>query len=223
MKEVEFEGMPLNIEDVTNAHSVPGWDYLDTQAWEEKNIRNYIHFIDEVIDKEFRQSPVAAPQPIILMGDTKILGYYKQMTSNADRIAGMVEGNYEYANTDELKRRIAPVLEQIDRRDEENALTLLYGAVNTNHYAAGIAEVWRAVAEKKCRLLLVETDYHQAARAGENPYTILIDDEIENVRNRIPDAVDDIIEMTFNGGGDVVFLENGKLEEYQHIACVTYY
>jgi hypothetical protein len=79
------------------------------------------------------------------------------------------------------------------------------------------------VAEKKCRMLLIERDYHQAARSGGDPFTIIIDDEIENVRSRIPDAVDDIIEMTFNSGGDVAFVENGKLEEYQRIACVTYY
>jgi hypothetical protein len=145
------------------------------------------------------------------------------MTTNAGRIAGTVEGNYEYANSNELRERIRPVLEELDRKDEENALTLLHGAVNTNHYAAGIAAVWRAVAEKKSRLVLVERDYHQAARLGNDAYTIIIDDEIENVRNRIHDAVDDIIEMTYNSGGDVVFVRNGYLDEYQKIACVTYY
>lgn len=96
-------------------------------------------------------------------------------------------------------------------------------AVGANTFSAGITEVWRSAAEAKGRLLLVEKDYKQSARFGDDSYTILIDEEIENSRSKIADAVDDVIEMVLLNHGDVVFVENDKLIPFNRIALVNRY
>jgi hypothetical protein len=37
------------------------------------------------------------------------------------------------------------------------------------------------------------------------------------------DAVDDLIEMVINKGGNVIFTEDGKLEDHQQLAAITRY
>ena len=99
----------------------------------------------------------------------------------------------------------------------------MQSAVNSNIFSAGISEVWRSAAEAKGRLLLVERDYKQSARFGDDSYSILIDDEVERSRSKIVDAVDDIIEMVLLNHGDVVFVENGKLNSFERIALINRY
>lgn len=216
---VTFTDMPENVKDVTNEHSFPGWDYLDAHAYDDKNIRNYLRFIDEVIEKETRGSN----DPVLVMGDTKMIGYLKNNTRNAKRIIGYIEGNYEHATYNEIRSRIKPHFEVFEGKEQDAAIELLQKAINTDTYSAGITEVWRSAAEAKGRLLLVEKDFRQAARFGDDSYTILIDGEVENSRSKIADAVDDIIEMVLLNHGDVVFLDNDKLIQYNRIALVNRY
>ena len=39
----------------------------------------------------------------------------------------------------------------------------------------------------------------------------------------IKDAVDDIMEKVLQNGGDVEFVENGVLKDYERIALIQYY
>lgn len=216
---VNFNNMPENKKDVGNSHSMPGWDYFDAHAFEEKNIHNYLRFIDEIIEREMQGSN----DPVIFMGDTKILGYLKKHTHNSKNIIGYVEGNYEHANFDEIRSRINPYFEKFEGNEQNEALDLLSKAISSDTYSSGIAEVWRSAAEAKGRLLLVEKDFRQSARFGSDSYTILIDDEVEGSRSKISDAVDDIIEMVLLNHGDVVFMDNDKLMPYNRIALVNRY
>lgn len=216
---LNFENMPVNLSDVTTEHSYPGWDYLDTRAYEEKNIRNYIRFIDDVIQKEIRDSSY----PVIVLADVRLNGIYRKLTSVPDRIADYIDGNFEHADSKELLNKVQPVLDRLMMEEQREALRFLEASVSSGQYAAGIAQVWRAAAEGRGRMLLVEKDYRQAARFGADTYTILLDDEVDNVRFKIEDAVDDILEMVLNYNGEIVFMENGDLKDYQRIALVNRY
>ena len=83
--------------------------------------------------------------------------------------------------------------------------------------------MWRAAAEGRGRLLVVEKDYRVTARFGEDNYTILVDEAVATARHRIADAVDDIIELVLRHNGEVMFVANGKLDPQQHIALITRY
>jgi hypothetical protein len=96
-------------------------------------------------------------------------------------------------------------------------------AIDKDNYSAGLSQVWRSTMEGRGRLLIVERDYRQAARKVDNNLTISMDEESINPWNSIPDAVDDIIQLTLKNKGDVVFVENGKLKEYQRIVLINRY
>ncbi|MCX6291935.1 MAG: hypothetical protein NT126_09260 [Bacteroidetes bacterium] len=211
--------MPENIKDVTNEHSFPGWDYLDTKAYEEKNIRNFLHFIDEILEREIRHTNL----PVILMGDIKLMGLFRQHTMNKKNILGYVEGNFDHSPSNELLAAIRPVLNSIEKKEQDHALVELATAVSKDTYAAGIAEVWKAATEARGRLLVVEKDYRQPARFGDDSYNIIIDDVPVTGLNLIADAVDDVLEHVLLNNGDIIFVENGMLPDFQRIALITRY
>ncbi len=88
-------------------------------------------------------------------------------------------------------------------------------------YASGIDQVWRAAAEKRCRTLLVETDYEYPADLAPTedhllPYT-------GRGATALDDAVDEVIERVLAAGGEVFFYDAGVLDVHQHIAAVLRY
>lgn len=219
MNQVSLMDMPDGVKDVTNEHSLPGWDYFDTKSWEEKNLLNYIRFIDNTIQKEIKSNKLN----VIVLGDKKLLGHYRKITQLGDRIIGYIEGNYEHSNPAELKKLILPVIEKENKRETEYAMKLLEESIDANNYAAGISQVWRSAVEGRGRLLIVEMDYKQSAVKGNDNYTISIAESGNNPWNFISDAVDDIMQVVIKNKGDVVFVENGSLKEYQHIVLINRY
>jgi hypothetical protein len=217
--QVRYGDMPDNLKDVSNEHSYPGWDYFDAKAFEEKNLRNYLKFIDEVIEKENKK----LDYPIIIAADKKILGNFLKHTHNDKKIIGKIEGGFEHTNMMGLNEKVDAILDQTSDKERQKALTQLKAAVNKDTYAAGITEVWRAAAEARGKLLLVEKNYRQAARFGDDSYTIVIDDSVKRSFDQIPDAVDDIIELVLRNKGDVIFMEDDSLSSYKRIALITRY
>ncbi len=215
----EMEGMPDNVKDMENEHSFPGWDYVDTKAYHESNLNNFIQFIDTVIDREMKGKEI----PVIIMGDPKILGHYRKTTKMPGLILDYIEGNFDHASKHELLNKIEPALHKLGEQQERKALNDLSDAVKRNQMVAGISQVWRVAAEARGRILIVEKEYREAARLGEDGYTLLLDKEVGDAHNRIEDAVDDIIEMVLKHKGDVVFVPEGALKDYQRIAMVTRY
>jgi hypothetical protein len=216
---VKYKDMPVGIYDVTNSHSLPGWDYLDTEAFDEKNIRNFLRFTDDVLEKAVKETGLNT----IVIGDRKLLGYFKAETSLKDKILGYIEGNYEHSSGAEIRKLVEPLLQKHRRAEEEKALLTLAGAVNTGHYESGAAAVWQAVEESRGRLLLVEKDYRQPAKYSDSGLELLPENEMLPSHNFISDVVDDIIEKVMLRGGDIQFVSNGALSQHQRLALVTYY
>jgi len=216
---VVFKDMPDNIADVTNNHSLPGWEYLDTKAYNEKNIRNFLRLIDHAVHQALGNSDT----PIVFMGDKKFLGYIKAQSANERNTIGVVEGNYEHATSPQLRKLLEPILDKVNQEVEEKSLLSLASAVSKGSYAAGVEEVWRAVTEGQCRLLLVEKDYVQPAYFREDGMSIHVDQLLPGSHRNISDAVDDLIEMVLRSKGDIQFVSNGRLTDFQKIAVVKYY
>ncbi|REJ81732.1 MAG: hypothetical protein DWQ44_11440 [Bacteroidetes bacterium] len=216
---IEFDGMPDNVNEIRNERSFPGWDYLDTNAYEEKNLKNYLRFIDEVIEENIKSSNLN----LIMTGDIKILAYFRNHSRNRDRLIGEIEGNYEKHSLARLSALIEPLLNKLILQDQEDALKLLEQSVSSGNFSAGISQVWRAAAEGRGRLLLVEKDYFQKAGFGKDSYTLILDELADSSHNVVVDAVDDIIELVLKHNGDVVFFEKDTLAKFQRIAIVNRY
>jgi hypothetical protein len=216
---VKYKDMPRNIHDVKNSHSFPGWDYLDTEAYDEKNLRNYLHFIDETVRKAVGNEDL----PIIVAGDIKILGYLRAGATIAPKVVGYIEGNLDHATVTEIRRKVLPILDGLNKKQEEQAMQMLQHAVSKNQYAAGIAEAWRSVREGKARLLLVERDYSEAGMLGDDEYTFIPGEPVATPHRRVADAVDDLIEAVIRHKGDVLFVSDGTLAQFQRIAVVNRY
>jgi hypothetical protein len=179
----------------------------------------YLRDIDNELTTILNQTRI----PVIVCGVQKEIAGFNGITSNKDAIIGTIEGNFDYMNEKEICAKTDSILKEKLKNDQKKNLAFLDEAVGAKTFASGIRDVWRAVMEKRSRLLLVEKDLKIAGKTGKDKYTLVTDNvDTGNTRN-MADVVDDLIEYTFEYGGDVVFVENGALKDHGGIALVTYY
>jgi hypothetical protein len=159
---------------------------------------------------------------LILSGVKKNSVYFEKISEHNDKVIANVEGNYDYEN---LKKFSDLVWEQVmNYREQENEKIFkkFVEAFNTGWTAWGIESVWKAAKEGKGLTLLVEKDFSHPGFIGKNDYKLL-NYPPDSLHKIITDAVDDVIEIVLKNGGNVVFLENGKLNDYKNIGLLLRY
>ena len=81
-------------------------------------------------------------------------------------------GSHDDPNPTALGRLVWPIFKSGATLRRTRALARLNEAVSVNRHASGIDQVWRAAFEKRCQILLVETDFEHPADlrpAGRSP------------------------------------------------------
>lgn len=194
-------------------------NFSDPDERKEILAKKFIKHIDEGLNIVLK----AYPLPLLLACTVKTKGYFMQISRNVDRVVEYVPGNYEDATEMELKLVVQPFLDDWQKTREKDMLVKLNRAMNLGKCAAGIDQVRKALNNKMGKLLIVEKNF----RHSESATPVTAEDLLEE-RETSPvvydrDMVEEMIEKVLDNGGDVQFVSDGALDNYRHIALITYY
>lgn len=165
----------------------------------------------------------AYPFPVFVMGTSKLLGYFKAITRNDKNIAGYIPGNYTESDETKLSETLKPYLDNWKKVKMDSLRHQMEKAADSGKLAVGIQDVWKQASEHRGRLLIVEKNFICSAQQGGKEDVIYMPVEPYNKFSYIKDAVDDVIEKVLEDGGDVEFVEEGLLNDYQHISLIQHY
>ena len=161
--------------------------------------------------------------PLFVMGAPKILGHFKSISHNLKKVIDYIPGNYEENTESTFQKIMQPYLSDWKKILQKKTLNQIDEAMGNKKLAIGMNAVWKAAEQKRGKLLVVEKNYLYPAKQSDSPEIIFKkDDFIENAFF-IKDAVDDVIEKVLASGGDVEFVDEGILEQYQKIVLIQYY
>ncbi|MDR3694927.1 hypothetical protein [Mucilaginibacter sp.] len=161
--------------------------------------------------------------PLVVLGTERIAGHFKKLTRHAAAVIEYIHGNYEEATLPDLRETASRYIAGWEKLEEKKLLDKLEEAAGANKLAVGIKDVWHEAVGQNGRLLVVEKNFRYAAQHGA---TQAIIDELVEPFDKFPyirDAVDDIIEKVLQNGGDIEFVDQDILKDYDHIALVQYY
>jgi hypothetical protein len=165
----------------------------------------------------------AYPLPLFVLGTEKTIGHFKKISKHNGSVIDFIQGNYEEYSIPELKEILEPHITDWKKVTQKNLLNQLEEAEGKKKLAVGMRNVWREAMNKKGRLLLVEKNYMYNAVHGSKDDNIYKPVEPYNKFSNIKDAVDDVIEKVLENGGDVEFVDEELLKDYQHIAMIQFY
>jgi hypothetical protein len=194
-------------------------NFSDQSERKEVLMDKYLHYIDNSLADILRTYPL----PLFIMGTKKITGHFKKLSKHNAAVIGYVQGNYEEASIEKLRELLAPYISDWKKWKTRYLLNKLDAAFGEKKLAVGIKNAWREATNNKGRLLVVEKDYVFPALHGNKKELIHQVTEPFKKHSYIKDAVDKVIEMVLESGGDVEFVEPGQLEKYDRIALLQYY
>jgi predicted Holliday junction resolvase-like endonuclease len=164
----------------------------------------------------------AYPFPVFVLGAEKVLGHFRQITHHERNIVGYVHGNFLDATETEIRTALRPYLDDWQRVRETELINKMKAAEDEHKLSKGIREVRKASVNHNARVLVVEKGFTYAARQTPEAERGYRDMGAGNPFY-IKDTVDEVMEKVLAGGGDVQFVQDGVLRDYDHIALIRYY
>lgn len=149
--------------------------------------------------------------PTFILGKSTILETFRSLTINSDSIIDFIPFSGSERDSPDIEKKLKPYFDQWANWQQQRALLHLSAAETTQRLTIGMSEVWKEAMHHNGKLLVVERDFYFDGFQPHNPYSY------------IKDAVDDIIEKVLEAGGEVEFVEPGKLTDFGKIALIRFY
>ncbi|MGN6477991.1 MAG: baeRF3 domain-containing protein [Flavipsychrobacter sp.] len=162
-------------------------------------------------------------EPLVLIGVDRLIGHFKSVSQNTASIAGIIHGNYDNTTIAEMQQILKPYEDELKMQYTNKWLREIEKALNANKLDFGIEQVWKSASENQGRVLIVERNFMYPAYYESKEKIIHADDTTKAAAQHISDAVDDVIVTVLQNGGEVVFVDESTLNDYQHIALLKYY
>lgn len=194
--------------------------FSDPSYRKEVLLHKFLQHIDKGVETLLKINTL----PLFVLGTDRTIGHFKKITHNQKSIVKYIPGNFEKACICKIQRLLEPHLKDWENMKQMALLNKLIVASSQQKLVIGIKDVWKAATNKKGYLLVVEKNYTYTAQQTSLKDEIDLEVNLSfNYPFYIKDAVDDIIEKVIANGGDVEFVKEGLLKDYDKIALIEYY
>jgi hypothetical protein len=173
-------------------------------ALNDVQLRSLVQTVDHHFAHYFEQDPLG----MILSGTERSQSAFAALTAYPGVIIGRVEGDHSTTSLRDLGRIVWPIVKTVMAGAGQKMERELEEATLAHNVAVGIDAVVQSVDSGLGATLLVENGF----RVKPSPSGALLDDD-DNV-------VDVIIEKVLALKGNVIFVEDGSLENFQQIALI---
>jgi hypothetical protein len=225
-----FEGAHDTLVEITDygfpmVHEGPGGEAggvggfgVNVSALRDERSRQFFRQIDSAFAEIAKDDPL----PLIVVGVDRHLSFFDEVTSHGSLVAGSMLGNYDTTSAHDLGKLLWPlVLEKMAARRQE-LLNDLDTAVGAQRSSSTLGEAWLQAQMGRVATLLVEEDYHQPARVSESGMLLTLVDEAGGP-DVMEDAVDDLVELVLQKGGQAFFFIDGALATHGRVAAILRY
>jgi len=188
----------------------------DKSTNEANRLKTFYREADELLSAHLQD------MPLVVVGPEKDISRFQEVSAHQKNIVATVKGNYSNVPQKELETRVWPVVRSWIDESQQSYMLQLMEEEWQHHAVDGMRDVWNAVNEGRGYRLIVEKDYTCPAfiddktgklhlRSTKKPHQIIID------------AVDEVLRLAVEKGGDIVFVNNGTLDNHGHISLITRY
>lgn len=188
------------------------------------NENSYLKEFFNRVDKSVQELWGEHKMPLVIVGDAKNIGYYKDVCDRPDNIIATVSNatNLEDGSAQHIVDSVQEAIEAYRTSLHEAAVGEIDKARGIDMLRTDLQEVYRAAFQGAGETLYVRRGYIQPALIDEKAQTLTIADDA-SAKGVTDDAVGEIIEHTIHNGGKVVFMPQDIMAEDQPIALVTRY
>ena len=188
------------------------------------NESSYLKEFFNQVDKSVQELWGEHKMPLVIVGDAKNIGYYKEACDRPDNIIATVSNvtRLDDGSAQHIVDGVQEAVEEYRTSLHEAAMGEIDRARGAEMLRTDLQDVYRGAFQGAGETLYVRRWYIQPAKIDEKAQTLTLADDAagEGVTD---DAIGVIIEHVIHNGGDVVFMPEEIMGEDQPIALVTRY
>lgn len=216
--EISEHGFPMVHEGPGGETALPGGFGVRKSAYRDEYSRKFFRQVDAAFAAVAQEDPL----PLLLVGVDRHLSFFNEVTSHGALVAGSLLGNHDATSAHDLGKLLWPLVLDAKEARRQELLQELEAAVGAQRSSSTLGEAWLQAQMGRVATLLVEEDYHQAARVSESGMLLTLVDETGGP-DVIEDAVDDLVELVLQKGGQVFFFGDGALALHGRVAAILRY
>ncbi|PJX27077.1 hypothetical protein CAP50_00720 [Psychrobacter sp. L7] len=188
------------------------------------NESSYLKEFFNQVDKSVQELWGDNKMPLVIVGDAKNIGYYKEVCDRPDNIIATVTNatNLEDGSAQHIIDSVQEAVEGYRSSLHQEALGEIDKARGASMLQTDLQEVYRSAYQGVGETLYVRRGYIQPAKIDEQAQTLSLADDpaADGVTD---DAIGEIIEHVIHNGGKAVFMPQDIMGADQPIALVTRY
>lgn len=180
--------------------------------------RNRLEGFYKKVDFHLQNSSYGNNSKIILAGTTELIRSYLKISKIKHRIINALSGSFSKQLQD-LKEKafLSFVTYQNEYHDK-----LIKELIEFRNLRIGVEDTWKVVNDGNVKRLILEKDYQEVAYIKKDDFVLHLEPPVGKYI-RMPDIVDEIIELVYDRQGEILFVENNKLLAYSRILAIPKY
>lgn len=219
LTEIRTGGFPLTHTGPGGASTLPNDPAVNSSAYRDENHRMFFRKVDQALGDVLANDPL----PVGLVGVDRYHSFFREVTHHGRYLVEQgIVGNHDRTSLHELAALIQPLVEEAMHARQTAVIEELNAAQGAQRVAATLNDIWRFAHEGRGAKLVVEESFHYPARVNADG-TGLDPIDVPRDPDDLDDAVDEIIETMLEKGGEVVFVDDGHLSQYERIALMLRY
>lgn len=193
----------------------PDNSYNDRIRENEERTKNHLRDTYKIL----KELTGANRTPVVVCGTERQISFFRDICTSEYQFIGEITGNYGSSSAAELAPLIWRTAKSGFAEIRKKILNTVDHAVSAKKFATGLQEIWNLVSEGRGLTLLTEIN-HSAPGIIKDGH-VEITDTFQT--GGTEDVIDEIIEMVFSKGGNVVFFDKDVLQQYGRIALILRY
>ena len=187
---------------------------------ESSHLKEYFNQVDKSVQELWGEHKM----PLVIVGDTKNVGYYKEVCDRPENIIATVTNvtQLDDGSAQHIIDGVQEAVEEYRNSLHMEAMGEIDKARGANMLRTDLQEVYQGAFQGAGETLYVRRWYIQPAKIDEKAQTLSVVDEASG-EGITDDAIGVIIEHVIHNGGDVIFLPEEIMGADQPIALVTRY
>ncbi|MCG3881719.1 MULTISPECIES: hypothetical protein [Psychrobacter] len=187
---------------------------------ESSHLKEFFNQVDKSVQELWGEHKL----PLVIVGDAKNIGYYKEVCDRPDNIIATVSNvtNLDDGSAQHIIDSVQESVEEYRSSLHTEAMGEIDKARGASMLQTDLQEVYRSAFQGAGETLYVRRWYIQPAKIDEKAQSLTPVDDASG-EGVTDDAIGVIIEHVMHNGGDVIFLPEEIMGEDQPIALVTRY
>lgn len=191
-----------------------------TKIAQDTFVENLTKEFYNVADKNFQFYTASEYLPTILAGDEKSISYYREMMDDDSMLIYCLEGNYDNTPTHEILKETYPLIEKYIENKQKEFMDNIDEAQSAHLATFDVNDIFRRAMEGNAKTLYIGENLSLKGKIDNE--VLLIDKEGEDYPDS-KELLSYIIDMVQKNGGNIIFVNDELLDEYQGIVLVRRY